>query len=126
MVRKTGPRSNLQSMVESLVEALMDQPARQMRCRLLRSISEAEKRPVPARVELRLPLGRIQSTVVAVLRGAPKPMRARQVHAEVEQLLGRAVSRDTVNSCLTIGARDPMRPINRVGRDLYEVRSMEP
>lgn len=61
---------------------------------------------------MRLRCGAIQEAVFEVLANADNPMRPREVHAAVERLLSMPVSKDTVNSCLSSGARGRMRGVS--------------
>jgi hypothetical protein len=84
-------------------------------------LREAAKSPRPAK-RSRPRSGAIQQAVVQVLTDAAEPMHAAKVHAVVERLLGRSVSRDTVNSCLSVGARDTEAQFERLGRGRYRLR----
>jgi hypothetical protein len=77
-------------------------------------------RAQPKKVQLRY--GAIQRAVIQVLRAAEAPMRATDVHATVERLLSSPVSKDSVNSCLSIGARGEEAQFERVGYGLYRLR----
>jgi hypothetical protein len=50
-------------------------------------------------------MGAIQAAALDVLGEAQAPMRPREVHAAVEQVLGQPVSRDTIGSYLSVAAR---------------------
>jgi hypothetical protein len=52
-------------------------------------------------------------------------MHAISVHAAVERLLNNPVSRDTVNSCLSVGARGKDALFERLGRGRYRLRRFE-
>jgi hypothetical protein len=49
-------------------------------------------------------------------------MRVGEVQAKVEGILDMPVSRDTVNSCLSTGARRSSGRFIRLGPGLYQVR----
>ena len=74
-----------------------------------------QDRPVPeASGTHRLGNGVVQRAVIEVLSRADRPMDVGEVHTTVEGLLGYPVSRDSVNSCLSTGARGP-RPNSSSG-----------
>lgn len=64
-------------------------------------------------------LGAIKPAASATLRDARQPVRPIEVHAEVERLLGRRVSQDTVGSFLSVAARHESSPVERLGRGCY-------
>lgn len=49
-------------------------------------------------------------------------MKVGEVHAHVEDRLKTSVSRDSVNSCLSVGARGTDARFERVRRGLYRIR----
>ncbi len=63
--------------------------------------------------------GVIQRAVIEVLGEADRPLDVGEAHAAVRDLLGCPVSRDSVNSCLSTGARRPNPLFERVGHGLY-------
>jgi len=70
-----------------------------------RLLIEARSRPKTPRT-LKRRCGVVQETVVSVLAAATEPMHVRDVHKAVELALGNGpVSKDSVNSCLSTGAR---------------------
>jgi hypothetical protein len=108
-----------------LTGALSNQPATEKlsRVNLLRKklLREAANSPHPAkRVQLRS--GAIQAAVIKVLADSPEPMQAIQIHAAVERLLSMPVSKDTVKSCLSEGARGADVRFERLGRGRYKLR----
>lgn len=111
-MRLSGALSNQQALpkLEAAVRALV-------RCRRRTTSTMPERRA------LRLPMGAIQDAVLAVLAGAVEPMRPREVHAEVEQRLGRPTSQDTVSSFLSVAARRASLPVERVNYGRYVARS---
>lgn len=68
---------------------------------------------------MKLKAGDIQRMVLRVLEGADSPLHVREVHSLVEERLRRPVSRDTVRSCLTEGARLKRFGLRRVAYATY-------
>lgn len=85
-------------------------------------LDEVAKSPHPVKPVV-LRSGAIQQAVVKVLAASPDPMHAAKVHAAVEHLLSMPVSRDSVNSCLSVGARSPGGQFERLGRGRYRLRT---
>lgn len=71
---------------------------------------------------LRLGNGVVQAAVVKVLAAADRPMRMAEVRTAVDALLGRPVSKDSINWCLSTGARGKEPRFERVGRGCYRLR----
>jgi hypothetical protein len=71
----------------------------------LRQLSEqlakvaTRKRP-PARPRARLRAGAVPAAIMRALADAVEPMRMRDIHAEVERLLGQSVTRSAVKNYL--------------------------
>jgi hypothetical protein len=76
--------------------------------RAIRSQRQRDRRP-----------GWITDVVVRVLIERGEPMRATHVHAAVEKLLGQSVSKDSVDSCLSKGARGKKPRFERVSYGRY-------
>jgi hypothetical protein len=55
------------------------------------------------------------------LAGADRPMDVAEAHKAAEELLGYHVSRDSVNSCLSSGARAERFGFERVARGRYQL-----
>jgi hypothetical protein len=70
---------------------------------------------------IRPPQGAIQAAVLEVLRGAPCSLHVAEIHKGVEDELGRAVSRDTVASFLSVACRAGAPVVLRVERGVYAV-----
>lgn len=70
---------------------------------------------------LRLGNGVVQRSVIKALAEADRPVDVGEAHATVEGLLGHPVSRDSVCSCLSIGARGERPRFERVGRGRYQI-----
>ncbi len=75
---------------------------------------------VPARTK-RLGNGVVQRALVKALIAAGRPMGVGEAHMAVEALLGHSVSRDSVNSCLSTGARVLPPSFQRVGPGRYQL-----
>ncbi len=69
----------------------------------------------------RLGNGVVQRAVIDVLAQAGRPMDVGEAHTTVEGLLGYPVSRDSVNSCLSTGARGARPNFERVGPGRYRL-----
>lgn len=111
-----------------LTGALSNQPASEKRLRLdlLRKklLREAARSPRPAK-RARPRSGVVKEAVIEVLASSAGPMQAIQIHAAVERLLGRPVSKDTVKSCLSDGAHGPEARFERLGRGRYRLLEAE-
>lgn len=79
-------------------------------------------RPAPeAPRPLRLGNGVVQRAVIKALVEADRPMDVGEAHTAVEELLGHPVSRDSVSSCLSTGARAARLLFERVARGRYQL-----
>lgn len=76
-----------------------------------------------ARVERRLRGGLVPNAVTRVLREAAEPMRAREIQAEVEDLLCTRVSRSSIKNALTRTVQGDRAPLVRQSRGLYVAAS---
>jgi hypothetical protein len=110
MVRLAGALSNPDDRLTRVGE---------LRTRLLRKAANVS---APHRV-LRPRCGAVQEAVVRVLGVAPEAMRVGDVHRAVERLLETPVSRDTINSCLSVGAGATEGRFERVKVGWYRLRS---
>jgi hypothetical protein len=88
-------------------------------------LAEAEAFPAAPCQRPRLRNGAIQTAVAEVLRAASNPMSTREVQVAAERVLGQAVSKDTVNSCLSVGCRGKHSTFERVETGVYRLRSLE-
>jgi hypothetical protein len=80
------------------------------------------RRPVSAGLETRrLGNGVVQRAVMGVLAAADRVLTVVEVHVAVEQRVGMAVSRDSVRSCLSSGARGPHPIFERRGPGCYRL-----
>jgi hypothetical protein len=111
MVRLSGACSNRQA------------PRLELAARRHRAIlASGSLAAVPARSPLRLPAGAVQTAIRIVLDSADSPMALTAIRRAVEDLLGQIVSRNTVDSFLSVAARDPSSPIVRSRRGVYSSR----
>ncbi len=79
-----------------------------------------QDRPVPeASGRRRAGNGVVQRAVIEVFTQADRPMDVGEAHTTVEGLLGYPVSRDSVNSRLSTGARGARPNFQRVGPGRY-------
>lgn len=70
-----------------------------------RLLSQAAQSPHPP-AKAQPPHGAAQEAVVKVLTACtPEPMQIKDIKAAVERILKKPVSRDTINSCLSVGAK---------------------
>jgi hypothetical protein len=90
----------------------------ELRARLL---SQADRSIQPA-TQPRLRCGAIQSAVIEVLAAASAPMSVRNIHAAVERHSSMRVSKDSVNSCLSTGARGDAPLFERIELGRYRLR----
>jgi hypothetical protein len=70
----------------------------------------------------RLGNGVVKRAVVKVLASAEQPMRLAAVRAAVEQLLGQAISDESVSWCLRMGTRGNEPLFERVAYGCYRLR----
>jgi hypothetical protein len=81
----------------------------------------AQARPMIAQSRTRrLGNGVIQRALVKALTAAGRPMGVAEAQMAVEALLDHNVSRDSVNSCLSTGARGLPPSFQRVGPGRYQ------
>jgi hypothetical protein len=69
----------------------------------------------------RLGNGVVQRALMKALAASDGSMGVREARAGVETLLGRSVSRDSVNSCLSTGARGVRPGFERVSSGRYRL-----
>jgi hypothetical protein len=118
-VRSGGRKSNPQSLIETVVDLLLNPVQHRQRVRVISALAGDVDHALIPRAAPRLRQGLIQATVLAALREARVPLRARVIHAQVERRLGRCVSLDTVSSYLSVAARDAAIPVRRCSRGVY-------
>jgi hypothetical protein len=78
--------------------------------RVIKSQRQRDRRP-----------GWVIDAVVRVLVDEGRPMRSMHVRAAVESLLGHSVSKDSVDSCLSTGARGKVPRFERVSYGYYRL-----
>ena len=66
-------------------------------------------------------MGAIQAAILAVLGQACEPLSTGEVHERVARRMGRTISQDTVNSFLSVAARDAGSPVRPIGPGLYVI-----
>ena len=76
---------------------------------------EAAKWPALARRS-----GLVRNAVFQVLAASKQPLRAPEIHAAAERLVGEPLSWNTVKDCLHKSARRPDLPVERVGHGCYQ------
>lgn len=102
LTNPTGP-------LKAVFEALGDEPIESSGC------SE------PQTATGRLGNGVVQRAVIKVLAAADEPMRGADIHRAVERLLGRPVSKNSVNWCLLAGVRAKEPRFERVSYGCYRL-----
>jgi hypothetical protein len=63
----------------------------------------------------------VQRAVIEAMVVAGRPIGVSEAQTAVEALLGHSVSRDSVNSCLSTGARGGKPYLRRIARGRYEL-----
>jgi hypothetical protein len=79
------------------------------------------RQPTILRRSLRV--GAIPEAIMQVLADSVEPMRMRDIHAEVETLVGRSVSRSAVKNWLANHVRGEQALLIRLGRGRYRLRT---
>jgi len=82
--------------------------------------SNAAPRP-SARLDRRLRCGLVPQAITQVLTDSVEPMRVRDIHTEVEALLGQSVSPSAVKNWLARHARGDHALFVRLGRGRYRL-----
>jgi hypothetical protein len=82
--------------------------------------SDAAPRPL-ARANRRLRSGLVPKAIMRVLSESVEPMRVRDIHAEVEGMIGQTVSPSAVKNCLASHARGDQALFVRLGRGRYRI-----
>jgi hypothetical protein len=65
--------------------------------------------------------GSVSGAIVHVLREAQSDLRLREINAEVEQLLGEPVSRQSIKGCLHRGSQAANPQFERISRGRYRL-----
>jgi hypothetical protein len=84
----------------------------------LRRDGSAARPAVPQRLRVRRP-GWVLTAVVQVLADRGEPMRAKDIHAAVEESLGEPVAWSSIRSALASNAAGSSRRLVRVARGRY-------
>jgi hypothetical protein len=108
-----GQLSNPSGPLEAVFEALPDEPI------------EPTVRPETQVATGRLGNGVVQRAIVKVLASAQRPLTVLEVRAAVVDLLGRPVSKGSINCCLSTGALGDEPRFERVARGRYRLRGVE-
>lgn len=82
--------------------------------------SGAAPRP-SARRDRKLRGGLVPKAIERVLADSGKPMRARDIHAEVEELLGMSVPTSSIKNWLAKQVQDGQPQVVRLGRGRYQL-----
>jgi hypothetical protein len=77
--------------------------------------------PRPTALGRGLRVGAIPEAIMRVLADSVEPMRMRDIHSEVEVLLGQSVSRSAVKNWLANHVRGERAPLVRLGRGRYRL-----
>ena len=118
---ETNGSGDLGEVVSGLVGVLGALETRSSLSRLATRLAALKASDAPPRVirsQRRRPRrpGWVGDAVARVMADQEEPLRVAQVHAAVEALLGEAVSKDSVNWCLSAGVHRKERLFVRVAR----------
>lgn len=91
-----------------------------LRRKLLKAVADE---PEAQEGLLRLRCGAVQAAVIKVLAAAQEPMQVRDIHAAVQHLLSRRVSKDSVNSCLSTRSKGKSPLFKRLAQGQYALAS---
>jgi hypothetical protein len=83
--------------------------------------SDASPRAIKSQRQRARRPGWVIDAVVRVLANEGRPMRSTHVRAAIESLLGHSVSKDSVDSCLSKGARGKQPRFERVSYGCYRL-----
>lgn len=124
----SGASGNLVAEVTSVLASAVQSRLRYVAKRLARvRRGDAPPRAIKSQRQRDRRPGWVTDMVVRVLIAGGEPMRATHVHAAVEKLLGHSVSKDSVDSCLSKGARGKEPRFERVSYGCYRpIRSTQP
>jgi hypothetical protein len=87
--------------------------------RLARSLAGQPGPETQSQSHIRRRAGAVQAAVIRVLAAADQPLRAGEIHAAAQRIVGTPLSWNTVKDCLHKNARRPASPIERVGHGRY-------
>jgi hypothetical protein len=119
----------LSSISTSMVEifgALSNPDVRERLERLekkLEQLQNVEVAPRPTILRRSLRVGAVPEAIMRVLADSVEPMRMRDIHAEVEALVGLSVSRSAVKNWLANHVRGEQALLIRLGRGRYRLRT---
>jgi hypothetical protein len=113
------------SWIEGFVNDLLDPAGRERRAKAVRSLRRGRTAD-PSRVlaptsKPAYRWGWVLAAVTEVLKAAGEPMRARKIHAAVEELVGEPVSWSSVRNCLASGRGGKTPQFERLGYGQYRV-----
>jgi len=91
--------------------------------RLRNQLAGRDAASAPARRALRRRQGSVFEAATSVLKQAGQPLRVRDVHAGVEELLGGPIPFSSVNEALSTHAGGPDQPFRHLRYGVYEYRS---
>ena len=90
--------------------------------RLVRAIAGRPEPETQSQSQIPARAGAIQRAVIQALAEADRPLRAREVHAAAQELVGKPLSWNTVKDCLHKTARRSDNLIERVAHGCYRHR----
>jgi hypothetical protein len=105
-----GRLTNPSAPLKAVFEALPDEP-----------IEPTVRDPEPQVATGRLGNGVVQRAIVKVLASADQPMRLRDIHSTVEDLLGQTVSKESVSWCLRMSRSGEGPRFERVAYGSYQL-----
>lgn len=116
----SGASGNLVAEVTKVLAAA-DRPRLSYLAKRLKRLrtSDAKPRAIKRQRKRDRRPGWVRDAVLAVLVEEARPMRAIEIHAAVEARLGEAVSKDSVNCCLSIGVGARVSRFVRVAKGCY-------
>jgi hypothetical protein len=92
--------------------------------RLARKLEQIEAglaAPRPTTPARSVRVGAVPKAIMRVLSASVEPMRMRDIHTEVEALIGQQVSRSSVKNWLASHVRGEHAPLVRLGRGRYRM-----
>jgi len=90
--------------------------------RLVRALAARPGSETQSQSQIRRRAGAVQEAVIRVLARAERPLRAREIHAAAQELVGEALCWNTVKDCLHKHARRPDSGVERVAYGRYRHR----
>lgn len=122
------PPPNPESLIQTLIDGLLDEGPRRVRQRLGAALCNSPKAPAPRQppIVLKRPLGWAADLVLKVLSDAKEPMRPRQIVAEIRSRFDEPIARATVLHTLRQGKHARAGKLCGNGPGLYESGRTEP